>query len=115
MATKFNKKPVSHFEQMCNPGLKRKVIITKIVRQVLSKEQVVDDSTGRVFYKSAYATKDNFKTLSKFKVSDFALENLIAVDALKTMTQVHLSNGIFESIGSLENSFSNIEKSIKTE
>lgn len=115
MATKYNHKPISHFEQMHNPALRRKVKISRIVRDVLSREQVVDESTGRVFYKSSYVVKDNSKTLSKFKVSDFALENLIAVDALKTMNPVHLSNGVFEAIDSLENSFSNIEKSIKTE
>lgn len=112
MAIKYTCKPVTHYEQMHNPNLKRKVKIERLERSVLTKEKVLDEDTGRVFYRSSYVLKDNNKELSKYRVSDFSLENLISIGAVENLRKVHLNNGNFENIESLERSAVAIEKSM---
>ena len=69
-------------------------------------EKVKDDRSNRIISRSKYLPIDNNKTLSKYKVSDFALENLIAIGAELKPCKLNTNN--FVSISKMEKQLSNI-------
>lgn len=75
-------------------------------RYTLSNESVNDENLGRVVRKTVKKRVDN-DILSKLKVSDFSLENLISV-GYAGFTPVRLNGSKFDSISNIEKQISNL-------
>lgn len=79
----------------------------KITDRRLTITSVLDKETKRMEKQSEFITIDVKSDLSKYKVSDFALENLLAVGA--TLKPCVLQGSRFENIRRIESSLENIQ------
>lgn len=86
------------------------VYIPNILRpaptRVLCSSQVLDEKIGRLVKKTQFSPFSN--KLSKYKVSDFSIENLQAVGVLDSMKSVTLTASQFSKINSVEKAMENI-------
>ena len=93
---------------------KFKVTAIEVCEPVYST--VFDDKTKRFVKRCCMQKVDRAKQMENYRVSDFKLENLIAVDSPLLKQQSKLSNSRFSDIEFLETSASNIDKQLfKTE
>lgn len=75
-------------------------------------EQVKDERSNRIISRSKFQPIDNAAAMSKYRVSDFALENLIAIGA--NLQSCKLSTNTFASISNMEKQLSHIVEQSNT-
>lgn len=72
--------------------------------EIISEEQYFDDKTARILKKKVIKVYDPVEELSKYSVSDFFLENLIACGAIANMKTCQFTDDDVDAIcGSIEN------------
>ena len=99
-------KEVSRIQRMCDPDKQHKVKITRLNVSAPVKKQKYVEELGRVVNYSENAQINNAETLSKFKVSDFCLENLEQIGYSLEYQQTLRRN----QLGCIDN----LEKSLST-
>lgn len=105
---------LSYAERIMNPDIQPNHNVRSISLNIFSKIQCVHEKLKRVFYKTELKPLDNRSQLSKYRVSDFSIENLSAIGKLDSLTHVKLVGDKFSSIANMEkqlNSMSNKSKS----
>lgn len=71
---------ISHVDRMRNPNYKHKYSVDTVLCTLPVDVEDVDKSTNRVVRRTIYKSPDK-SALKQFKVSDFCMENIIAVGA----------------------------------
>lgn len=81
--SKIKKYEVLSFrDRLTDPSLSSpRVIFSRPLRMRLEQTSEFDESCGRFIYKGKYKIVDRVKEMSVYRVSDFCLDNMIAVGA----------------------------------
>ena len=88
------------------------ISVPYVVDKRFVTEQVKDERSKRIISRSKFQPIDNATAMSKYKVSDFAMENLIAIGA--NLQPCKLSTNTFASISNMETQLSNIVEQSNT-
>ncbi len=90
MANKY--KCISHVERLNNSSLLPSLFCIRIPHTIYVREQRVAEDTGIVYYELNKKVIEPFSSqLSKYKVSDFSIENLRVTGTLDTLNFVSVS------------------------
>lgn len=112
----FVPRVTSHAEATQNPALHNRHVEKGLQKpyEMDGVEQVVEN--GVILKKSVVNTFDPVANMKGFKASDFALENIIAVGALDSLKESHLTIGSTSELSdSLEGSIDNIIAAVDDE
>lgn len=107
MATKkYN--AIGHIDRINNPIHRVVFKVPRSKRQQLTKSKIYDEKIGRVVSKTTFADVDT-SSLSKYKVSDFSIENLEAIDALGNLSRVSMTSDNLSTVDYLSKQLSNLK------
>ena len=107
-------KPISHYDCLTDPTLTRMVRINPIEQNIHIKETSYDDNLGRVV--SKLKKVDNCKRkLTKYRVSDFNLENLQITGAIDNLTRTFATRDKFGTLNRINYAAQNIVSSLNNE
>lgn len=81
--------PCSHFKRSHNKSSLAPCGTLKYKRQV--REKVLNNRTGRMTYNVSYKEVDRYDDMKDYRVSDFALENLLAINANLSVSKMSMS------------------------
>ena len=90
----------SRNEHLKNPALHAKVCAPRLSHFTYIKEQVFDNVTHRVVSQLKKIDK-SISSLSRFKISDFSLENLQMSGAINNLAFTAMSHDSFTTIANL--------------
>ena len=107
MATNKIYTAIQHADRMRNPKYKHKYSVDTVLCDMPVDVEQVDKSTKRVLRTTVYKTPDK-STLKKFKVSDFCLENIIAVGATDLQPSMLIRDNLSAS-DNIDAQLSNLE------
>lgn len=107
MATKQTYTAISHTDRMRNPKYKHKYSVDSVLCAMPVDVEQVDKSTNRVVRTTVYKTPDK-SALKKFKLSDFCLENIIAVGATDLQPSMLIRDNLSAS-DNIDAQLSNLE------
>lgn len=99
-------KPIPFYDRNNNRKHELKIKFVHPEHRVLSFTEVKNEKTGTICKKSSYKTVDRVSEMANYKVSDFSIENLLAVGA--KLTPTHLVGDTDLKMLHLENSVSKI-------
>lgn len=118
MSTKKENKytRLSWAERLMNPLYSNKEYKVKnIVLNLVKRVQVLSESLKRITYQNQYVPEDPCSNFSKYKVSDFSIENLRATGTLEKLSTTIIKGDKFVSIANMEKQFNSMSNSTKTE
>lgn len=108
----ITKVPPKVADKKCTFNECKPITVTFVPDKRFVTEQVKDERSNRIISRSKFQPIDNAKVMAKYKVSDFALENLIAIGA--NLQPCKLSTNTFASISNMEKQLSNIVEQSNT-
>lgn len=118
MSTKKENKytRLSWAERLMNPLYsKNPYKVKSIVLNLVKRVQVLSESLNRITYQSQYVPEDPRANFSKYRVSDFTIENLSATGTLDKLSSTILQGDKFLSIANMEKQFNSMSNQTKTE
>lgn len=113
MSKKYTR--LSYAERIMNPDIQPDHKVRSISMNILSKIQCVHEKLKRIFFKTELKPLDNKSQMSKYRVSDFSIENLSAIGKLDSLTPVKLAGDKFTAIANMEKQLSSMSKKSKSE
>ena len=105
----MDKKPIPHNERKYTRCKDFKVERTKPEEKRFTQRVEIDPKLGRMMKKAEYKVVDRVAEMEHFKVSDFSLENLLAVNA--KLVPAQLSGNTFENLQRMESALEDIAAS----
>lgn len=101
--SKFNKKPVSHFEVMSNYDLRKK-FFPKVSFNIEEEyfEKGFEEVNGRVIPVTKTVKKKAFDRVKDYKVNDFALDTIQAIGATGTLKFSTIEGNIDDSLANID-------------
>ena len=111
MATNKLFTAISHCDRMKNPKYKHKYSVDTVLCDMPVDVEQVDKSSNRVVRTTVYKTPDK-SALKSFKVSDFCLENIIAVGATDLQPSMLIRDNLSAS-DNIDAQLSNLENTNK--
>lgn len=92
---------ISYRERMTDSAHRIKFKVPVSTEYRLQHVQMLDEKTERVVYTSKVVPIDRVAEMKRYKVSDFALENLIATGSLSALKSVTLSKNPTDLVDTL--------------
>ena len=94
------KKPVTHYQYLTDPQYTKPVKIKLIEHYVTIKENKFSDKIGRVV-STLKKVKKSSRSLAKYRVSEFAIDNLQISGAINNLTQTFCTRDKLSTLSNL--------------